>query len=610
MPYPSSQLLSRAADGLRGAHNFVVISVPAILRAAKASEVIPTELVRFGSALERALLARAFELGDTRKPYLSVWSNPPAWLEADIARRGFQAQRTRDAFAQDVFIDNFGVHGPRRTEFALKPTAGQALQRKSRQVAKIDLAIWLSRSASHERIDDVAEWFDTEFPMGGTDLDKIYLDEIPDEYRDPGMWSDIPPTNDEVLLALGVEAPSNTSAQSEGSSDSHRQTDKELLETGFEWTRALVSVPLREPIVEAISKRAMEFLIEREIALPDVDRLVKRCVVALLSGHLVLQGPPGTGKTTLARALAHAFRVDLSEATATSEWTPYNVVGGYRVGADGLHPHYGAVTRAVVQCAEHVRADEILSSGEPASLLDLAPTVQAVWLLIDEFNRADIDKSIGSLYTLLGSCDPDNLATSPIDLWFESVESRQKLWMPGRFRIIGCMNDVDTSFVNRISQGLTRRFNFVTVGVPNESPTAEKPVTIEVETAFRQASDWLRRVYGSVLDIPETRDLEVQLQNQLESISTLVHSLRYPGTVKGWPIGTAQVVDVLRSLLLEHPTDNAQDVLDRAIADRLVPQMGMIDDDQYNEFRRRFDEYELHLSAGELRRLIDPSSLE
>lgn len=221
----------------------------------------------------------------------------------------------------------------------------------------------------------------------------------------------------ESATATTKHAPSNEDDEerdSETDSEHDVDTDEEVIsETdSLEWTRKVCSVPLRGVDVLALTQAVLDILESKHIALPDAENLVRRCVSALLVGHLVLQGPPGTGKTTLARALASAFDVVLQESTATSEWSPYQVVGGLRPGADGgLKPAYGHVTSAALACATVVR-DEATGGAD-----DSVP--QATWLLIDEFNRADIDKAIGALYTVLSSVSPDNLLKSPLDLWFE-----------------------------------------------------------------------------------------------------------------------------------------------------------------------------------------------
>jgi DNA polymerase III delta prime subunit len=375
----------------------------------------------------------------------------------------------------------------------------------------------------------------------------------------------------------------------------------------YRWTRGMVHHPLPESSVPEITGRIMADLAAHHVNLPGGEALVRRCVYALLVGHLVLQGPPGTGKTTLARALARGFRAELDESTATSDWTPYHVVGGFRPNSSGgLTASYGKVTEAVLHCAETVRSDVDLSpvaNGERPS---------ATWLLIDEFNRADIDKAIGSLFTVLTTCDPDHLDRTPIDVWFEAEPEARRLWMPARFRIIAAMNDLDTSFVNRISQGLTRRMQFVTIGVPTTRGTGAVPVTDELESAFRGAYAWLGRTYGSVAELPGFEDARSQCGDCLLRLQQVADGLRSPTAGSGWPVGTAQLVDVLRFVLLRLTSDPGADfaqAIDDAVAIRVVPQMAGIDDEQEEAFGQLFADLALPTARAELKHLINPHNL-
>lgn len=368
------------------------------------------------------------------------------------------------------------------------------------------------------------------------------------------------------------------------------------------WTEGVVQHALRSASVDDIAARVHDQLNAEHVALPDADAVVRRCVLALLVGHLVLQGPPGTGKTSLSRALAYGFNVELIESTATSDWTPFHVVGGLKPSADGgMSPSYGKVTEAALRCAELVRDD----SGA-----DTEP--QAAWLLIDEFNRADIDKAIGSLFTVLSSNDPRHLGQSPIDLWFEASLAARKLWIPSRFRLIASMNDLDTSFVSRISQGLARRFQFVTIGPPTDTATDAAPVTPEVTNALASAYDWLERTYGSVLTVPAGNALGTPVDEALILVQKVVDGLRHPSGAAGWPIGSAQVVDVLRAVLLSSVGASGQSLnsaVDHGFADRVVPQMSGIDDDQAKAFRDLFTGLGLETAATELKHLINPHEL-
>lgn len=365
----------------------------------------------------------------------------------------------------------------------------------------------------------------------------------------------------------------------------------------FRWTEGFARHTLPDTDTSGIVDRVRELLAAEYVTYPDEESLVRRCVTALLVGHLILQGPPGSGKTTLARALAEGFRTRLVSSTATSDWSPFQVVGGLRPGrAGGLEPMLGVVPRAALACAEALRLREETADE------DSDETPVAAWLLVDEFNRADIDKAIGSLYTLLSSSDPEHVATTPLDLWFEDDDASKRLWVPACFRIVGTMNDLDTNYVSPMSQGLRRRFQFVTVGVPSEGGTEAEPVSVEVRQALAGAVDWLKRTYSHEPD-PEAQEV----QDALLLVQEVLDGLRRPTDtgVDGWPVGTAQVVDVLRVFLLSGPSTGTTG-LDVAVADRLVAQMNTITKSQYEVFVNLMETRGLVTSAQELRHLYRP----
>lgn len=365
----------------------------------------------------------------------------------------------------------------------------------------------------------------------------------------------------------------------------------------YTWTQDVSTQPLPDTNIASLTADVEGLLNSQHILLPNQTQLIQRCVSALLVGHLILQGPPGTGKTSLARALARAFEAELTTTTATSEWSPFHVVGGLRPNAKGgLEPALGAVSSAVLACAETVRD----SLAEVASASAAGPA--ATWLLIDEFNRADIDKAIGSLYTMLSSTDPAHVASTPLELWFADDSKCQKIWVPARFRIIGTMNDLDTNYVSPMSQGLRRRFQFITVGVPTTVATAEQPISEEVDQAFAGALAWLTATYS---DHPSVARSDVE--DALASLQRILDGLRRPASkgVLGWPVGTAQAVDVLKVLLLSDTPGNRES-LDLAIADRLVAQMNTINKAQYEGFAELFERENLATATRELRHLYRP----
>ncbi|MFT3767393.1 MAG: AAA family ATPase [Minicystis sp.] len=116
-----------------------------------------------------------------------------------------------------------------------------------------------------------------------------------------------------------------------------------------------------------------------DLVLP--EGLVERCCAALNAGkHILLIGPPGTAKSTLAERLAdHAATTGICNdpllATASADWTTYDTIGGWTQRATGgLSFREGVVTRALREQR---------------------------WLVLDEVNRADIDKCFGELFTVL-----------------------------------------------------------------------------------------------------------------------------------------------------------------------------------------------------------------
>ena len=301
--------------------------------------------------------------------------------------------------------------------------------------------------------------------------------------------------------------------------------------------------------------------------------LLDECVAALVSGNLVLQGPPGTGKSTLARALAAAFNVDLLPVTAHEDWSTFEIIGRQELRVDDdnneeIVPVNGHFTEAVIRCA-----------GKIPGHTDNAENPQATWLMIDELNRAHPDKAFGELFSVLGTDDP-----VPVTLGYQR-SGNDVLVVPRRFRIVATINSIDKQFVNALSQGLRRRFTFLTLDIPprrvgdqswgSDSSLATREFAVVRDRAVSRAA---RRTGRDAADLQEHMN-QPGVRELMETLFEIVERVRYAGDESFdpfIPVATAPLIDttelyLIRAIQQDLELLAAPDALDWAAAAKLVP---------------------------------------
>jgi len=316
----------------------------------------------------------------------------------------------------------------------------------------------------------------------------------------------------------------------------------------------------------AIDEIRTELLIDR--------KTIQQIISSLISGKdVLLTGPVGTGKTELATLLPKLVWSSRTRgginggnygyypkiATATSEWTTQDVIGGIFPKVKNGNVVYEIQKGCVT---ESIQENFHPSYPERRIMPEISKKEYCgVWLVIDEFNRANIDRAFGPLFTaLLPDFRELEIPTT------ESGKTSQLQKIPKDYRIIGTLNNADKHFLNDLSFALKRRFNIINIDIPKiEDIDTEKTVVKEkiiaklAKQEGRTDKDW------KVLAVVVYGDYE-KIFDDLFEIFSFIRIFK--------PLGTAFPLSAFEFILTNYKIEyDWNESLDFALVQQILPQI-------------------------------------
>jgi len=290
---------------------------------------------------------------------------------------------------------------------------------------------------------------------------------------------------------------------------------------------------------------------------------IDRIIASLYAGkNILLTGPVGTGKTDLAQKIPNLVWNYYPEVhTATSDWTTQDVIGGIFPKIENEQVKFriqkGCVTSTVAKNwkdetgTEGVRRKFSKFDSETGKNHDY----NGVWLVIDEFNRANIDRAFGQLFTALEYKDQLKMPTEKSGIGDD--EDFQTFTIPDDYRIIGTLNTYDKHFLFHLSDALKRRFDFIEISPPPRE-LSSKEITIVHQKAADNES--LQNEIKELIQSNEKTD---------EKLYEIMAFIR-----KSKQLGTALLISIFKDMLVYHKMGQSWDVsLDSALVKKIIPQL-------------------------------------
>jgi MoxR-like ATPase len=306
-----------------------------------------------------------------------------------------------------------------------------------------------------------------------------------------------------------------------------------------------------------------------EILLIPKEKVIE-ILIALISGrHVLLAGPIGTGKTRLASLIPEIFwhnRIGGGEKgylaeihTATADWSTQDVIGGIMP----MMKDENIVYEFQYGCA----LDTIQKNWEygiDGGKRIKTNSYKGIWLVIDEFNRADIDKAFGQLFTALRT----RSLKIPIS---NGNSSFRDIKIPGDYRIICTLNTADKHFLFRLSDALKSRFAYIEIYIPGKDKQNQ-----EIYYAMKNAVEEIRLDdVKSIIDFDHENKIIIKETTNEDIYKRIYQAYTFLDFVRLFKkLGTAILQLIYQTILIGNQiTKDTKQALDNALTSTLIPQL-------------------------------------